>query len=186
MWMTSDDAQKYPDLKGYLLYGLPQVPQRSPRVFWAFLKYSGFSLLGDLWGFGASRPLMWGFGPSLAVNADASKGGMMECIDDGEEKIGDNRYVERKSLHWYGFTVPNRSANKIIIAADLATLGGTPDEIVLEATVLHELVHWSRLQAGYDNYDREDEPRAFEREAYGRVVLRTWETCFSPEYYKVK
>jgi hypothetical protein len=49
---------------------------------------------------------------------------------------------------------------------------------VLEATILHEVVHWTHPKAQRDDYEKEDTPRAFEREAYGRVVVRTWKTCF--------
>jgi hypothetical protein len=44
---------------------------------------------------------MWGSTPWLTVDANQ----MMECVDVGEEKIGDNLYVMRRTLPWYGFTL---------------------------------------------------------------------------------
>jgi hypothetical protein len=49
---------------------------------------------------------------------------------------------------------------------------------MLEATVLHELVHFCRLKTG-KNVDDEEPPYAFEREAYGHPVERSWPSCFS-------
>ena len=173
MIITDDDARKYPDLRAYLLYSLSQLPQSKPAVYKALRKYTAFE---------PAIAIMWGTTPWLSPEDSQ----MTQCVDVGEEKIGDNLYVMRRTIPWYGFTVPNRSSDKILIAADLASLGGTKDEIVLEATILHEVVHWTWLKAGRDDYDKEDAPRAFEREAYGKVVLRTWKSCFEQEYYKVK
>ena len=61
-----------------------------------------------------------------------------------------------------------------------------PDvEKVLEATILHELVHWCRWAIGKDVFD-EGPPYAFEKEAYGQVMERTWNICFDEEFYVVE
>jgi hypothetical protein len=91
----------------------------------------------------------------------------------------------RRSIHWYGFTPPNYASNKIIVAGDL--VAGLPDpqvERVLEATVLHELIHWTRLKAGLDVAD-ETPSYDFETQAYGDHVHRNWKSCFEQEYYYV-
>ena len=55
--------------------------------------------------------------------------------------------------------------------------------LVLEATVLRELIHWNRKKAFLDVFD-ETPSYAFENEAYGKRILRTWKACYEQPYYK--
>jgi hypothetical protein len=176
MLLSSEDRKKYPDLYYWIVDSLAKLPYEKPKIFNAYQKYAGETI--GL--FGSSYPLMWGTLPYLVPDPR-----MIQCEDDGEEKIGDNRYVMRKSIHWYGMTPPNYSSNKIVVAADLVQgLGTSEIEDVLEGTVLHELIHWTRLKAGLDVND-ENPSYAFEDEAYGHRVRRTWKSCFEQEYYYV-
>lgn len=95
-----------------------------------------------------------------------------------------NYFIQRYSSLRLGFTAPDGSI--ILIAEDLALGAGNPEmDKVLEATVLHELVHWCRFKIGQDVFD-EGPPYDFEREAYGHKIRRTWDSCGSVEYYEVK
>ena len=44
--------------------------------------------------------------------------------------------------------------------------------ILIEATVLHELVHWGDWKDGMDQADEEGE--SFEKAAYGKIIARYW------------
>lgn len=119
---------------------------------------------------------------------------MAQCVDlvdeNGkkvEEKIGDNLYVQRRVLPWYGYTVPKYGVDEIYIAEDLVRNAGNDPErdLVLEVTMLHELIHWNRKKVFLDVYD-EKPSYAFEQEAYGEHVVRTWKSCYEQPYYKTK
>lgn len=195
MDMSGADIRKYPDLWAWLRWQFPFLPSRKPKVWEAFKRHApwygygygyGYPYFGeDEVSFEASfysflRP---GLPPTIEVNSTD----FMECAEDGEEQLQkDGSYVQNRIVRWYGFTVPRYGADKILIAADLAQTVFGPQSQILEATVLHELVHWCRLKSFITNYEDEGPPYAFEKEAYGRVQLRTWNTCFSPAYFKVQ
>jgi hypothetical protein len=163
--LDARDVAKYRDFGLWLLHELPQLPIRKEKVWRAFLRQAG-----DYAGTG----IMALGGPLIRVEDDI----LMQCEDDGAPSTqADGSVVQNQRLKHYGFTVPTRGVNEIYIARDLAA-GALSRQIqpVLEATVLHELVHWCRKVDGEDVYD-ENPPYAFEREAYGQVVRRTWPTC---------
>ncbi|WP_282609036.1 hypothetical protein [Pelagibius sp. Alg239-R121] len=60
-------------------------------------------------------------------------------------------------------------------------------EEYLEATIMHEMVHWGRKVKGIEapTYDEmENNAEAFEKEAYGKVTASPEPLCFQPETYK--
>jgi hypothetical protein len=130
----------------------------------------------------AAISIMWGVTPLIKVDTSL----MMDCVDDGDPvPQKDGSFVQKRKIGWYGFTVPTKGIEEIYVAKDLALgAGSTQVGAILEATLLHELVHWCRKVGGKNVYD-EDAPSAFEREAYGKVMLRTWQSCMSLEYFKV-
>ena len=163
--LDARDVAKYRDFGLWLLHELPQLPIRKEKVWRAFQRQAG-----DYAGTGI-MPLG---GPSIRVDDDI----LMLCSDDGPPSTQpDGSVIQNQLLRRYGFTVPTRGVNEIYIARDLA-LGALSRQVqpVLEATVLHELVHWCRKVDGEDVYD-ENPPYDFEREAYGQVVIRTWPSC---------
>lgn len=179
MYLNDADKAKYPDFNAWLRDELPSIPSKRPKVWQAFRKHAGaYSWLTDYLP-GSSGPLFlsWGFEPRIG-------GYNWECEKDGDpapKSPGSDILIQRYEVKWYGFTSPKGSV--ILVADDLAR--GAMDPViqpVLEATVLHELVHWTRLMSGQDVYD-EGPPYEFEKEAYGHVVRRTWATCYSPEMY---
>lgn len=181
MYMESEDRRKYPDMALWLQNDLPQLPSKKPKVWKAFVKYAGGSwhpwLNTMTWPYSQPWVVTWGMGPKLGVRS-------WECKATGETVKKGNSFFKKYDQPRLGFTAPDGSL--ILIASDLAQ--GTYDPQiapVLEATVLHELVHWCRLQIGKDVFD-EEPPYAFEQEAYGKIMERTWEVCYSPEVYFVK
>lgn len=183
MFMSSDDARKYPDFAYWLREELPTIPTKKPKVWEAFQKQAGFlaSWMSSSWSWGATPSfLRWGFRPEISARA-------WGCEDDGDpvpKSPGSDILIQKASIKRYGFTAPDGSI--ILVASDLARRADDPEIVkVLEATVLHELIHWCRWAAGEDVFD-EGPPYDFEKEAYGHVVRRTWESCFSQEMYVVK
>ncbi|MBR0801872.1 hypothetical protein JQ615_41835 [Bradyrhizobium jicamae] len=194
MDMSGDDIRKYSDLWNWLRWEFPALPRRKPKVWEAFTRYARPSIyLGPLFppsdvdGYPSFASILYpfllpGWPPTIEVNSTD----MMKCEEDGKEQLQkDGSYVQNHVVRWYGFTVPRYGANKILIASDIAQSTFGPESQVLEATILHELVHWTRLKALVADYDDEGPPRAFENDAYGKFVVRTWNTCYSPAYFKV-
>jgi hypothetical protein len=168
MMMTEVDRQRYPKLRLYLEQILPDLPSRKPYVYAVWQRYAAANRDKSKleW-----TTLNWGWDPLVKVDDDE----MMKCYD--ERVYREDGPMAPRKVRWYGLTP---DLNQIIIAADLASLPGTPNEIVLENTLLHEMIHWSRLAAGQSNWDDEDDPYAFEREAYGvsaTELLRGWNYC---------
>ncbi len=179
MWMSGENTKKYPDLAYWLRTDLPKIPTTRPKVWKAFQKYAGYLASPMMWnGWGKSPSFLhWGFPPEIRPH-------FWDCEKDGgvvPEKPGSDILVQKYAIKWYGFTAPDGSV--ILVSSDLAR--GPLDhtiEPVLEGTVLHELIHWCRQQVGKDVYD-ESPPYAFEKEAYGHYVQRTWQSCMSVEKY---
>jgi hypothetical protein len=172
--MNKEDREKYSDLYYWLMYDLPGLPDSKPKVWEAFSRYTGkYAALG----------IMWGFTPWIKVDT----GRMLECIDDGNPiPQKDGSFLQKRHNPWYGYTVPTKGKEEIYVASDLARGAGSMQVTpILEATILHELVHWCRKVGGQDVYD-EGPPYSFEKEAYGRPMYRTWESCMSIEYFKTK
>jgi hypothetical protein len=169
--MVKQDIKKYSDLASWLLYDLPNLPYYKPKVWTAFTRHAGLL---------SGYSIMWGFSPVIKVDA----GQMLECKETGApQRQKDGSYIQRMYMPWHGFTVPTKGVNEIYVASDLARGAGSPQVgPILEATVLHELVHWCRKIMGKDVND-EDAPYAFEEEAYGKRMFRTWETCMSKQYF---
>jgi hypothetical protein len=172
--LEKEAVKKYTELHLWLMYDLHQLPDKKPKVWAAFRRYAGEM---------AHISIMWGFQPTIKVEASR----MLECAPDGKPTLQkDGSYVQKYAMPWYGFTVPTKGIEEIYVASDLAR-GALSTEVgpVLEATVLHELIHWCRKVVGEDVND-EGPSYAFEKEAYGKTVHRTWQSCMSVEYFKTK
>jgi len=177
--MSRKDKDTYPNLWRWVKHDLPALPDRKPKVWKAFRHH--VPERGSKYDYTFLKP---GFPPTLIVDNFE----FMSCKKDGEPELQkEGYYVQKYHVEKLGFTVPDFNSDEICLARDVAEGAGfgADRHRVLQATVLHELVHWCRLKAGEDVYD-EGPPYAFEREAYGAVVERTWEPCFSEEYFKVK
>jgi hypothetical protein len=199
MKMSDEDVKNYKDLALWLQDTFPDLPRRKPKVWKAFKKHAGVLWdPGNGWTLASAGPLVlnWGFPPTISPRAivTGDPKSAWACVEDGEpepkesrdrsgEVIG-NYFVQRYDSKRLGYTSPDGSI--ILIASDLALGAFYPEtEKVLEATILHELVHWCRFAIGKDG-SLEDPPYAFEKEAYGHVIERTWKVCFDQEFYVVE
>jgi hypothetical protein len=178
MIMSDADMDTYPNLWRWVEHELPALPKRKPKVWKAFTRHAGRETRYD------HTFLKPGFPPTLAVDDYE----FLYCKEDGEPELQkDGYYIQRFHIERLAVTIPNFDADLIVLARDVAEASGfgADRQHVVEATVLHELVHWCRMKAGEDVND-EGPPYAFERDAYGAVAERTWTPCFSEEYFKVK
>jgi Metallopeptidase toxin 3 len=164
--MTSEDIEMYPNFHKWLRDFCHSVRHRRPKVYAAYRRQVLFALAPGNFSQDIEC-LRWGWPPVIVPDKNLSK---CEIID------ASNVPVQR----WYGFTVPNRFRNKILVASDLAIMAGNPEvDLVLEATLLHELIHWYRLMEGktLEGPAEEVQSEAFEMEAYGKPIRRTWNGC---------
>jgi hypothetical protein len=198
MIMSDDDVKKYHDFALWLRDKFPDLPRRKPKVWNAFVKRAGgrwnpWCSGSFFWGSNEPWVLSWGFRPTISPRTPTSSPSWA-CEKDGEPELKESRnrsgevignyFVQRYDSKRLGYTAPDGSI--ILIASDLARGAFHPDvEKVLEATILHELVHWCRFKIGKDVFD-EDPPYAFEKEAYGHVMERTWKICYDEEFYVVE
>jgi Metallopeptidase toxin 3 len=180
MRMADENEKKYKDCCLWLKYDLPFLPKNKPKVWAAFTRrapsYARYV-------YSPALCILWGHPPTLKIENSR----MMTCEDVGDPELQrDGSYIQKRQINWYGFTVPTYDVDEIYISRDIAENAIGPDSLVLEATVLHELIHWCRKKAFVKDFDDEEAPRAFEKEAYGRIVLRTWNVCYSQPYFKVE
>jgi hypothetical protein len=169
-----EDREKYPELYYWLMHELPQLRDTQPKVWSAFSRQAGTM---------AGYSITWALPPLIRVESYL----MMHCENDGDPiPQKDGSFVQKRYIPWYGYTVPTLGTHEIYVASDLAQ-GARAAEVgpILEATVLHELVHWCRKVSGKDVND-EGPPYDFEKEAYGTVQYRTWQSCMSIEYFETK
>jgi len=163
MNITPEDAKKFPELAA-LLQHLPFIVARKRKVLAAFRRYAGD---------GADLALIFGQHPRVRVDVD-----YFRCEDDGDpQDQGDGSFIQARRMKM-GFTPPSPKVGEIYVASDIAMNADDADgALVAEATLLHECVHWCRMMDGEDVWS-ETEPYAFEKEAYGRIVGRTYQMCF--------
>jgi hypothetical protein len=177
-YMEKEDREKYPDLYYWLMHELPELPDMKPKVWSAFSRYAGPLFAGN--------SIVWTF-PPLTPLIRVESYRMMQCEDDGDPiPQEDGSFVQKRTIRWHGYTVPTLGKDLIYLASDLAQ-GARAAEVgpILEATVLHELVHWCRKVSGKDVND-EGPPYDFEKQAYGKVMFRTWQSCMSIQYFETK
>jgi hypothetical protein len=182
--MSDEHAKKYLGLAAWLRTDLPSIPTTKPKIWEAWKKHAGY--YSDVGSHFWNVPvfLTWGFPPTLKPITD------YPCEKDGDPEPKDGYFVQHYAVKAYGATAPDGS--EIWIANDIAQGGLNPNDPydiavthVLEVTVLHELIHWYRWSQGKDVFD-ENPTYAFEKEAYGHIVRRTWQTCASTEFYILK
>ena len=138
----------YPNLSNFLRVELPKVI--SDKKKWpAFLKYSEFQgrYFGKFW---AVLSLSWGADPNIKV----------EPLTNA-----------------FGEYRPGRGDDIIYIDTDWAKrfekdFAKAEAKQLMEATILHEMVHWGDDQDGKDQAG--DEGEDFERAAYGKVIGKYW------------
>jgi Metallopeptidase toxin 3 len=162
MNISAEDSKTYPDLAA-VVKNLFITVAKKPKLKAALERYAGDPY---------ALAILYPQGPRVRVDAD-----FFPCEPDGDpERQPDGSRIQKYRMK-DGFTPPSPKANEIYIAPDIAqNAGSTTGRLMLEATLLHECVHWCRMIDGKDGFS-EVEPYAFEKEAYGRVMARSYEVC---------
>ena len=141
MNMNSSDSHDCPDLFWYLFLEFPALPSKKPKVWEAFKRYAHPPpFLPDFMAYGA---------PPLV----RPEKGFLACENDGDPKQqADGSYIQRRTIKWYGLTPIGKGY--ILIASDLCQMAGLPaGGDILEATLLHELIHYCRQMRGIEKDD---------------------------------
>ena len=164
MDIGAKDAAEFPELAA-IVRNLAIRVARKPRVLAAFRRYAGD---------GADLALFFGQLPRVRIDPD-----FFRCEDDGDPQVQrDGSVVQRRRMK-LGFTPPSPKVGEIYVAPDVAMNADSAEGALLtEATLLHECVHWCRMMDDKDVWS-EDEPYAFEKEAYGGIMGRSYQMCFS-------
>ncbi len=137
-------CRKYPKLADFIYFELSKVKWTKPDVWKAFLKYSELS---DEF---ATQMMITCSMPIIDVEALTNA--------NGEFRGGDNPdiiYLDETVCERFEQDYPKEEA-----------------KLLVESTILHEMVHWGDWKDGSDQPD--EEGKAFEKEAYGYDVNRYW------------
>ena len=134
---------KYPSLAAWIQHRVQTIAMR-PRVWNAFLKYSELSPLGAAWALTHS--------PYPCVEYASLKDALGEFrgAEDEDEILLHTGLCDR-------FYKDIRDPRM---------------HLLMEATVLHEMVHWGDWKDGKDH--PKEEGLEFEKEAYGKVINPYW------------
>lgn len=134
----------YPKLSAWIEVNIPKV-RTKPKVWTAFIKYSELN---------SSKAL-------LAL----TPGGFPEIHFD---------VMPRANGQFSGSRFPNRVylAKSICEKFEKSDSKNTNMHILIESTLLHEMVHWGDWKDGIDQAG--EEGKMFERAAYGKDINRYW------------
>lgn len=147
MNVSQNMRSTYPKLSAWIYENLSKVPQKK-KVFDAFVKYSEQSSAN-------MRSMLTTCSPNPTIDFRSMPGA------NGE---------------FSGSTDPNRVFLALSICEKFensATDAADPRmHLLLESTLLHELVHWGDWKDGKDQ--KGEEGKAFEKEAYGNDITRYW------------
>lgn len=140
-------AKTYPKLTDWIYDNLAKVPQKK-KVFEAFVKYSEQTS-------GAMQTMLTTCSPTPVI--------------DFKHMPGSN-----------GQFSGSRDANRVYLALSICekfekSAKDRTDarmHLLLESTLLHELVHWGDWKDGKDQ--AKEEGKEFEKAAYGKDITRYW------------
>ncbi len=143
MIVDGNVKSKYPKLAKWLKNELPKAA-RKPRVWKAFLKYSELS----------------------AVKATAA-------LKSGTKPTLCGKVLPGANGEFHG----SANANKIFLAEAICKRFEKESRkkkmlLLVESTVLHEMVHWGDWMDGKDQAG--EEGKQFEKAAYGKDICRYW------------
>lgn len=146
MIVSSSLVKTYPHLAQWICSTLPGARQK-PKVYKAFQKYAELS----------------------QTQAEAA-------VKHGSPPEVDFRYMPSANGEFIG----NKYPGTVFISKDICDRFQQSDadakdprmHLLVEATLLHEIVHWGQWAAG--KVSSFEAGKAFEREAYGKDVRRYW------------
>ena len=144
MLVLSNVRTTYPKLSAFVYGDLSKVPTSKPRVWRAFRKWSEL-----------------GFSEALTALTTCSK-----------------PYIDVKVMpgvfgRFRGSTDPHTILVSEHWAKRFESDHAKPAaKLLMEATILHEMVHWGDWKDGVDQDP--EEGNEFEKEAYGKVIGRYW------------
>ncbi len=144
MKIPSGFKRSYPKLSTWIETYMPKVKAK-PRVWKAFIKYS------ELKQGKASLALSKGCLPELHVDVMPRSNG----------RFSGSRYPNRIYL-----------AKAICERFEKKDSGDPRMHLLIESTLLHEMVHWGDWKDGVDQAG--EEGKAFEKAAYGKDINRYW------------
>ena len=151
--MAKATIQKFPRFANFVKEDIPLVPKQKSDVWQAFLSHSKLPS-GD-----AKAALAWGDGPLLLTGDLGSANGFFDP------------------------TAPNT----ITLSSDVTSRFEADFELpkaqlLVESTILHEMIHWSYKKLGLAEPDNTEIGRDFELESYGADIDRYW--LFLPRLQK--
>jgi hypothetical protein len=149
-YINPSQSTGLPNLKSYLVQNLPEVTKRK-RVYDAFVKWSGIganagtspnTLGAVIMSFSPYMP------PEVLVKPIPDAHGMFQM------KIPNRILLDKPMVDYY----ENNACGDA--------------ELMLEAVVLHELIHFARFKFGLPDppWYADESGKAFEIEAYGKVI----------------
>jgi len=142
--ISADFKRKYPKLTKWIEINLPKVVKKA-KVWAAFQKYAELSAKQALAAAGsAPTPILH---VEVMVNANGKFKG---------KTAPDNIYLARDICERFEKTDSNNAKMHILV----------------ESTILHEMVHWGDWKDGKDQPG--EEGKKFEKAAYGRDIGRYW------------
>lgn len=149
-YINSSQTTGFPNLKSYLVQDLPQVIKRK-TIYDAFVKWSG---IGDKRGtpLFTSSAVILAFAPSMPPEV------LVKPLGDAhglfEPKVPNRILLDKPLVDFY----ENNSCGDA--------------ESLLEAVILHELIHFARFKFGLPDppWYAKESGMAFETEAYGKVI----------------
>ncbi len=141
---------KFPKLCDWIEANLPLVKAQKIKVWNAFLKHSELSN-GD-----AFQAIRKGFGPEILIDNIYPANGKFRSDMPNAIWLADD------ICRWF----ENRASKDPAV------------QLLIESTILHEMCHWGDFKDGKQKRDKYgekiEEGKAFEKEAYGRDVVRNW------------
>ncbi|SDL06913.1 Metallopeptidase toxin 3 [Aliiruegeria lutimaris] len=147
MMVSQKMKTSYPKLSAWIYDNLAKVP-KNKKVFDAFVKYTE-QKRGDM------RAMLTTCSPTPIV---------------------DCRAMENANGEFSGGTDPNRVYIDVGICEKFEKSASDAKDprmhILLESTLLHEMVHWGDWKDGKDQ--EYEEGKEFEKEAYGKDINRYW------------
>ena len=145
--MLGRDQLDYPHLADWVRNDLPRVPEK-PKIWGVFKEF------GQLNSLNALRALRWG-GESPLIR--------ITSLDKGGKKVNGEFRPEHDEWIFFSKEIADRfEVDHALVKA----------RVLVESTILHELVHWGDFKDGIDQPG--EEGKTFEKAAYDRDIDRYW------------